>query len=634
MLRYGVLRCVSCAAALLLLLAGCAPGGSASGRSAPICTEAPSALATQDGNVAKYPFLDASLAIEERVADLLGRMTLEEKAGQMIQAEIGGLPPALVKISALGSVLNGGNSVLPSMDSDEIRDMVKQYQDAALACRLPIPLLYGLDAVHGHNGVTGAVLFPQNIGLGAANSPELMEQMGETVASEMMATGTPWNFAPCVAAAQDPRWGRTYESFSSDPALVSKLAVPLARGLMKGGALPTAKHYLADGGAIWGTPEAIGRRIDRGDAVIDEATLRSLHLPQYRALVDAGVPTVMTSFSSWNGVRMGANQYLLTDVLKGELGFGGIVVSDYDAVEQLAGASLEDKVAASVNAGVDMFMESSNWNAVLKAIVSGVSGGKIAQARVDDAVSRILRVKFEYGLFEDPYLEKKAAGELGTQAHRALAAELVGRSLVLLKNDNGILPFKSGQKILVVGPAADDLGVQCGGWSLDWQGWSGDNGRTQGTTILEGLKQEAEKAGAEILTDTADAAKADAILLVVGEKPYAEMQGDSADMSLAGPLALPGNKEAMEFAENCGKPVVALLVAGRQVIITDELPGWDAAVMAYLPGTEGEGIAPVLFGEKDFTGKLPMPWYGSVEDIGEKDENLLFPMGYGLSYSK
>lgn len=627
------IRSISRTAALLLILAGCQAGTPAAVPTpTPAVTAAPTATAT--ANIHKYPFQDASLPVEERVKDLLGRMTLQEKAGQMVQVDIGNVSPAMVTKNALGAVFNGGDSGPSDKTPEEWRDFVRRYQDAALACRLPIPLLYGLDAVHGHNGVVNAVIFPQNIGLGAANSPGLMEKMGEAVASEMIATGVPWNFAPCVAAAQDPRWGRTYESFSSDPALVTSLSLPLAQGMAKGGTLPAAKHYIADGGTIWGTSKTQNYQIDQGDAIIGEAALRAVHLPQYKALVDAGVPAVIPSYSSWNGVKMTANKYLLTGLLKGELGFKGFIVSDYNAMEQLKGATLGDKAAASVNAGVDMFMEGGMWGMVQKAIVSDAENGLISQARVDDAVSRILTVKFEYGLFEDPYLENKPGGQFGTAEHRALASDLVGRSLVLLKNDGGILPFKSGQKILVVGPAADDLGVQCGGWSIRWQGWTGDNKRTAGTTILASLKQQAAKAGAEIMTNEADAAKADVILLAVGEKPYAEGAGDSADISLTGALALEGNKQAMEFARQSGKPVAALIVAGRQIVIADELPNWDAAVMAYLPGTEGEGIAPVLFGEKDFTGRLPMPWYKSVEDIGKKDVELLFKVGYGLSYSK
>jgi beta-glucosidase len=356
-----------------------------------------------------------------------------------------------------------------------------------------------------------------------------------------------------------------------------------------------------------------------------------VHLPQYAALVKAGVPVVMTSFSSWNGVKMHANKYLLTDVLKGELGFKGFVVSDWNGLQQLDGAAYEDKVALSVNAGVDMLMEVDVWKATIKAIVQGVKDGKIQQSRVDDAVSRILRVKFNSGLFEDPYLEKKPAAQFGTAEHRSLAAELVSRSLVLLKNENSVLPFKKGQKILVTGPAANDLGVQCGGWSLEWQGWSGDNKRTTGTTILQGMQTAAAAVGAEILTDPDDAPKADVILLVIGEKPYAEGAGDSPDMSLTGPQALEGNSQALGQAKSSGKPVVALMVAGRQLVISNEITGWDALVMAYLPGTEGQGVAAVLFGQKDFTGKLPMPWYAGVEDIGKDGAKLLFAKGYGLT---
>lgn len=626
------IRCIPCFIALTLLF-GCGAG-------APSATPAPPATpfmagtagAAQTDAAQVLPFRDASLPAEARARDLLGRMTLEEKAAQMVAADIAGASLMAVGKNAPGAVLNGGDSAYADKAPEDWRAMIRRYQDAALACRLPIPLLYGLDAVHGMGGVSGAVVFPHNIGLGAADSPDLMEKMGRAVASDMRAAGVLWDFAPCVAAAHDPRWGRTYESYSSDPALVTRLSLPFSLGMRKGGALPTAKHYLADGGAVWGTSKAQGYAIDQGDAIMGEDTLRALHLPQYKALVDAGVPAVMVSYGSWNGVKMLEDKRLITDILKGELGFAGFVVSDYEALGQLEGASLADKAAAAVNAGVDMFMESGMWAMVIKAIVKGVEDGKIPAERVDDAVLRILRVKFVSGLFEDPHLEAEPAGAFGAEEHRALAAELVSRSLVLLKNERGTLPFKAGQKILVTGPAADDLGAQCGGWTLSWQGWTGDNARTPGTTILEGVKAAAAKAGATILTDGAEAAQADIILLVVGEKPYAEGRGDDMDISLTGKTALEGNAEAMAFARTSGKPVVALIVAGRQVMIADELGSWDAAVMAYMPGTEGEGIAPVLFGDRDFTGKLPMPWYRCAEDIGKPDAATLFPPGFGLAY--
>lgn len=621
---------------LALLLSGCSPAGSPTGSSIVSLTVSPAGTTAESTALpapSACPYQDASLPVEQRVSDLLGRMTLAEKAGQMVQGERGAAAPAAVTKYALGSVLSGGGSVPGDGKPEAWLNMNRAYQQAALKCRLPIPLLYGIDAVHGHNNAVGAVVFPHNIGLGAANSPELMEQMGQAVADELYATGIPWTFAPCLATVQDPRWGRTYESLSSDPAIVSALSLPFSRGLMKGGAIPTLKHYVADGGTAWGTSKVPGFSIDQGDAVIDEKTLRDIHLMPYVAQIKAGVPVVMASFSSWNGVKMHANKYLLTDVLKGELGFNGFVVSDWNGLQQLDGAAYEDKVAACVNAGVDMLMETDKFFAAVNAIVEDVKDGKITEALVNDAVSRILRVKFNAGLFEDPYLEKAAAA-FGTGEHRALAAQLVSKSLVLLKNDKGMLPFKKGQKILVTGPAANDLGVQCGGWTLTWQGWMGDNRQTTGTTILDGLKTEAAKAGAEILTNSVDAGQADVILLVIGERPYAEGQGDCKDISLTGKMGLKENQQSIDFARSTGKPVAALIVAGRQPIITNELPGWDAAVMAYLPGTEGQGVAPVLFGKTDFQGKLPMPWYGRVEDIGKAGVKPLFPLGYGLTYKK
>ena len=609
----------------------------ASAIASPLLTsETAVATATTVRTTGKLPYQDVSLDTAARVNDLLSRMTLEDKAAQMVQAERGTAAEADVERLGLGSVLSGGGSVPADNSPVGWRKLMASYQQAAMKHGLGIPIIYGIDAVHGHNNVVGAVVFPHNIGLGAANDPALMREMGKAVAQELAATGIPWAFSPCVAVAQDPRWGRTYESFSDNAELVSRLALPFAQGLMEKGILPTAKHFLADGGTAWGTPQNSAYKLDQGDARIDEQTLRSIHLLPYKALIKAGVPTVMASFSSWNGLKMHANHYLLTDVLKGELGFKGFIVSDWNALEQLQPAAYDEKVALAVNSGVDMLMEPDRWKNAIAAIIKGVKDGKITQQRVDDAVARILAVKFDWGIFDDPLMAKIAPvpSTFGGREHRALAQELVSRSLVLLKNDKSALPFKQGSKLLVMGPAANDLGVQCGGWTLLWQGWSGDNGATSGTTILEGMKLCAARHGAEIITDTARAGEADAILLVVGERPYAEGEGDSKDLSLTGTKALQGNAQAMELAAKSGKPVVAVIVAGRQLMIAGELPGWDGAVMAYLPGSEGQGVALALFGEKGFTGKLPMPWYERVEDIGRTNAKLLFERGYGLVTAK
>ena len=596
----------------------------------------PSVLAEQKA-LAGAPYKDASLPVADRVKDLLGRMTLEEKAGQMVQGVIGAATAADVMNLGLGSILSGGGAHPGDNSIKAWQDMVENYQDGAMNTRLQIPFIYGIDSVHGHNNVYGAVVFPQNIGLGAANDPELMYQMGAAVAEEMKLTHTLWNFSPCVAVAQDPRWGRCYESFSSDPQIVTALASSYLEGQSDHGILSTAKHYAGDGGTSYGTGEG-EYLIDRGDVLISAEDFETIHLAPYKTLIDSGVRVVMASFSSYEGTKMTENKYYLTDVLKGEYNFTGFVVSDWEATAGLSEDTFDDRIAAAVNAGIDMFMEPYKYSDAVQAIIDGVNSGAIPEARVDDAVSRILTVKFEMGLFEDPYMENLKTGQtaLGSDEYRAIAKSLVEESLVLLKNDNGILPLKSGQKIYVTGPAADDIGVQCGGWTMTWQGLTDkDNGGkkiTEGTTILEGLEEYAEKIGFEIITDPARASEADAVLIAIGEKPYAEFEGDSIDLSLEGSLGLSGSSAAITEAKISGKPVIALIVAGREVDIDSYMDDWSAAVMCFLPGTEGGGVAAVLSGESPFTGKLPMPWYTDAAQIGTDDVDLLFPLGYGLTY--
>ncbi len=577
-------------------------------------------------------YLDSSCSTKERVADLLSRMTLAGKAGQMVQAEQGPVNEKEIAELGLGSVFSGGGSVPNGVNTVENwNSALDSFQEAALSRTLKIPILYGVDAVHGHNTVYGAVIFPQNIGIGAANDPELTKQMGVYVAEEMKMTGILWNFGPCVAVAQDPRWGRTYESCSSDPAIVSDLASAYVAGLQEAGVLATAKHYVADGGTTYGTGEN-GYPLDRGDAQMSEELLRAIHLAPYKRLVDEGIQCVMVSFSSYNGVKMHENEYLITEVLKGELGFSGFVISDYEAIHELDAPNFDAQVAAAVNAGVDMLMEPNKYKKAIEAIISGVEKGVISQQRVDDAVSRILTVKFNLGLFDDPYLEDMSLGvdELGSAEARAAAEKLVEKSQVLLKNEGGILPFKPGQKIYVIGPAADNIGVQCGGWTITWQG-AADAGLVPGTSVLEALNACADEYGLEIITDKARVDEADIVLLAVGEKPYAEYEGDTADLSLTGTAGLRGNADAIAEAAGLGKPVVTLIVAGRNVMIDEYIDDWDAAVMCYLPGSEGGGVVSPLVGKAAFTGRLPMPWYRSVTDIGKDDADLLFELGYGLS---
>ena len=578
-------------------------------------------------------YLDSSYSTQERVADLLSKMSLADKAGQMVQGEQYPISEQDMAELGLGSVLSGGGSVPDNINTVEHWNQeINAFQQAVLSRNLKIPFLYGADAVHGHNTVYGAVIFPHNIGIGAANDPELTQQMGAYVAEEMKLTGILWNFAPCVAVVQDPRWGRTYESFSSDTDIVSELASAYAKGQMEGGVLPCAKHFVADGGTTFGTGEG-DYLIDRGDAQMSEEELKATHMAPYERLVEDGVKCVMASFSSYNGLKMHENKYLITDVLKGELGFDGFVVSDWEAVAGISAPTYDAQITAAINAGVDMLMEPYRYKEAVMAIVSGVESGAIPQERVDDAVKRILTVKFDMGLFEDPYLDNASFGisELGGQEGRALAKKLVEKSQVLLKNDNDILPFKRGQKIYIMGPAADNVGTQCGGWTMSWQGLM-DTDLTPGTTILQGMLDCADEYGLTIITDESKAAEADVVLMVLGEMPYAEYEGDTENLSITGDHALGSNVTAMEKAKALGKPVVTLLVAGRNVLIDDYIGDWDAAVMSYLPGTEGDGVISPLVGACEFTGKLPMPWYKAETDIGKENPDLLFELGYGLTY--
>ncbi len=580
-------------------------------------------------------YLDSTKSTAERVSDLLSRMTLEEKAAQMVQGERNAVTSKDLKTYGLGSVLSGGGSVPGEGAIHDWEKMMNSYQEAILLRDLKIPMLYGIDAVHGHSNVKGAVIFPQNIGLGAANDPVLVKEMGKIVADEMKLTKIIWNFSPCVAIASDPRWGRTYESFSTDPKIVTELGNAYFEGIKESGVIATAKHYVADGGVTFGTGSG-GNLIDRGDAQMSEEMLREIYLEPYKELVKNGVPVVMASFSSFNGEPMHSHKYLLTDVLKNELGFKGFVVSDWEAIHLLEqGTDFNDQVQLSINAGVDMLMEPNAWLSAIEAIVTNVEAGKIPMSRIDDAVSRILTVKFEAGLFEDPYLTNSETEviELGDAKSREVASELVSKSLVLLKNEDEILPFKKGETILVLGPGADNMGIQCGGWTIYWQGSPDIAGYplTTGTTILEGLQSLGEKQGVTFITDANQASKADKILLVLSEVPYAEMNGDTADMSITGSLASPENKAAIDLANAQSKPIATLLIAGREVIIDDYVDQWDGLVMGFLPGSEGQGVADVLLGVKAFVGKLPMPWYKSVDDIGNKQAIPMYPLGYGLS---
>ena len=570
------------------------------------------------------------------VENILTRLTLDQKAAQMVQGAVYNMPYNQMKEKCYGSILStfGENS----LNASEWKEMILKYQKEAISSEAGVPYIYGNDQIHGLAGCKGAVIFPHNIGIGAANDKELTYQMGLAVADEAKLTGMLWSFSPCVSVAQDPRWGRTYESFSSETGMVAELGASYTRGLIDGGILPCAKHFFADGNVLYGTgenSEGEKRLIDRGDARLSEAEIQDL-LKVYQAQIDAGVKTIMISHSSVNGIKMHANEKYIS-ILKKDMGFQGFIVSDWNSIHNIPGNNLKDQTITAVNAGIDMLMEDSKFEECRKYIVEAVNEGKIPMDRVNDAVSRILTVKKEMGILDDPMMEKVTTKEnsMGSQKYRDLARTLVEESLVLIKNDNTILPIKKGAKIYVTGPAANDAGVQCGGWTFTWLGStdSDNHGRKwipEGKTILDGLNELADEYNLTIITDPAIASDADLTLLCLGEKTYTEWKGDSADISITGSLGLAGNKKAIDQAKSLGHPTVALIVSGRNVIISDYMEQWDGIVMCYLPGSEGDGIANVLTGKKNFKGTLPMPYYSRVEDI--RTDQVLFPVGYGLTY--
>jgi beta-glucosidase len=575
------------------------------------------------------------------VEELLSRMTLAEKVGQMTQPDLASVTPADVTELLIGSVLSGGSSDPEAGNSMEAwRDMYESFQAAALETRLGIPILYGVDAVHGHSNVLGAVIFPHNIGLGATRDADLVRRIAEVTAKEMRATGIEWTFAPAISVPRDERWGRTYEGFSEDPELVSALGSAAILGYQRGdlghplAVLATAKHYLGDGGTVPGTSvfgDSTG--LDQGDMAIPEVEMRRIHLHPYLAAVDAGVGTIMPSYSSWNGQKISGSEYLLTDVLKGELGFDGFLISDYNAIQQLD-PDFKTAVAMSINAGMDMGMIPSDYRRFIATLMELVEEGTVPEARIDDAVRRILRVKHAMGMLDDdfsPRADRALADDFGSAAHRDVAREAVRKSLVLLKNEGALPLSRQAARIHVVGAAADDIGIQSGGWTIDWQGRTGEV-TTGGTTILEALRSAAGP-GTEVTysADGAGAEGADAVVVVIGEEPYAEMVGDRLD------LTLPTDQRALvERMAATGVPTTVVLISGRPLIINDALARANAFVAAWLPGTEGDGVADVLFGDHAPTGKLPYTWPRSMDqlplNVGDADYEPLFPFGFGLSY--
>ena len=582
-------------------------------------------------------FVSSAFAAGVDKADaLLAQMTLDEKIGQMVQVDSGALNnKADVRKYFIGSVLSGGGSDPADNRPETWLKFANEFQAQALQTRLKIPLLYGIDAVHGHNNVDGAVIFPHDIGMGATHNPKLAARAARVTAEEVAGTGIHWAFGPCVAVAQDIRWGRTYESFSDDPAQVSELGAaqvramqtPLANGFT---VLACPKHFLGDGGTTSG--------VDQGNTVCDETTMRKMFLPPYRAAVDAGAKSIMVSFSSWNGKKMHGNKYLLTDVLKGELGFKGFLVSDWAAIDQLS-PDYKNDIEISINAGLDMVMipygpgQGNNYVEFITDLKELVAAGRVPQARIDDAARRILQAKMELGLFEHPNAEPDLLAQIGSPEHRAVARDCVRQSLVLLRNEHQILPLsKNLKRLVVVGQAADDLGIQCGGWTIDWQGKTG-NVTSGGTTLLAAIKQSVSKNTEVTFSPDAENLRgAEAIIVVVGEMPYAEMKGDRSDLSLA-----PGDAALIEKARAAGVPVVTVLYSGRPLVLGKSLAASDAFVAAWLPGTEGAGLTDVLFGDVKPTGKLSRPWPHnnsalSSAALAAPATPPLFAPGFGLTY--
>lgn len=636
------------------LLAGCAANAESIAQTEP----APAADSKPTINPENWPKSKSPIpvdpAIESRIADLLAKMTVEEKVGQVIQADIGSVTPAEAKKYNLGSVLNGGNSA-PGGDNrttpqawlalaDEFWDASTDTSDGGLG----IPALWGTDAVHGHNNIIGATIFPHNIGLGAANNPDLMEEIGRVTAEEIRITGQDWTFAPTIAVVRDDRWGRTYESYSEDPEIVATFASRLVAGiqgrpgdndfLTGGNLVATVKHFVGDGGTVAGK--------DQGDNLMSEADLRDLQASGYVPAIEAGVQVVMASYNSWHGEKMHGFKPMLTDVLRGRMGFDGFVVGDWNGHGQVAGCK-PTSCAASFNAGLDMFMAPDTWKELYENTLAQAKSGEISKARLDEAVARILRVKLRSGLFEAGRPSTRAlAGkwdQLGSTPSMEIARQAVRESLVLLKNEGSVLPIKAGAKVLITGDGADNIGKQSGGWTLSWQGTGNDNSHfPKGHSIYAGLQQAVEASGgkAVLSEDGSFAAKPDVAIVVFGEDPYAEFQGDRphVDFEPTEPL------EQLKKYKAAGIPTVAVFLSGRPMWVNPELNAADAFVAAWLPGTAGQGVADVLVADQagkaahDFKGRLSFSWpnssYQTGVNKGDAEYAPLFAYGYGLSYSQ
>ncbi len=625
--------------AALFLTSALALTGAASAQQAPVVAAAARA------NPAAWPKAHSPAALTdaatERAIDaLLARMTIEQKVGQVVQGDISSVTPADLARYPLGSILAGGNS---GPYGDERADaatwarMVGDYRAASLKAGAGVPILFGVDAVHGHSNVPGATIFPHNIGLGATHDPDLIHRIGQATAAEIAGSGIEWTFAPTLAVPQDLRWGRSYEGYAADPALVKSYATAMVDGL-QGKLMPgkplgslrvaaTAKHFLADGGTKNGK--------DQGDAQISESELIRTHAQGYPAAIDAGALTVMASFSSWNGVKNHGNPTLLTDVLKGRMGFEGLIVGDWNGHGQIPGCTVTD-CAAALNAGLDLYMAPDSWKGLFDSLVRDVRAGKVSQARLDDAVRRNLRVKYKLGLMGKTQVERGDPAQLGAPDHLAIAREAVAKSLVLLKNEGSVLPIKPGAKVLVAGAGADNMAMQAGGWTITWQGTDTTaadfpRGQTIGRAIVDAVTAAGGSARIDAAGDTQD--RPDVAIIVFGEQPYAEFQGDAENL-----LFKNGDKELamLKAMKARGIPTVAVFLSGRPLFMGPQINAADAFVAAWLPGTQGQGVADVLVAGKDgksardFTGRLPFAW---PADARSPVAAPLFPMGYGLDYA-
>ncbi len=640
--------------------------------------------------------------IEVRISELLVKMTLDQKVGQIVQPERQFVTPQEVKKYHIGSVLSGGGSVPGDNKPDDWIKMNDAYWEASMEEdeeHLAIPIIYGVDAIHGNTNVKGAVVFPHNIGLGAANDPDLLERIAAVTAKEIAATGVEWTFAPTLAVARNDHWGRTYESYSEDPKIVCDYAPRFVKGLQgnygEENVIACAKHWVGDGATLHG--------IDQGDMCISEHELRRIHVPPYKAAIDAGVLTVMVSLSSWYGEKCHGHKFLITDLLKNELGFNGFVISDWDGIDYLD-KSYEESAVMAMNAGMDMFMITGKWKEFIQHMKANIHNGHIPMERLDDAVRRILRVKFLFGMFEKPRPTERTLSLdhscFGSLEHREVAREAVRKSLVMLKNDEDILPLNKNARILVAGKNAHNRGHQCGGFTVAWQGVD-DNDESKdktyimtdsekekprdkkisngishrssiigGSSIWEGIQAVAPNAHLSIDGSDADPAKYDVAIVCIGEVPYAEMLGDirveglrkglkiskgsSIDDTLPGdeiPIVKKGpygthlylhelHPEDIATIKNItskGIPVVTIMICGRPLVIEQELEESKAFVIAWFPGSEGQGVADVIFGDYDFQGKLSFSLSRFDQEnwnLGDENYNPLFPYGYGLKYDR